>query len=41
MMVDFVGVLNKVTGVTSLGFAVTLSSCVEEREKGKAPIHEN
>jgi len=41
MMVDFVGVLNKVTGVTSLGFGVTLSNGSEGREKGKAPIHEN
>ena len=40
MMVDFVGVMNKVTGVTSLGCAVTLSNGLEGREKGKAPILE-
>jgi hypothetical protein len=31
MMVDFVGVMNKVTGVTSLVFAVTLSNRSEGR----------
>jgi hypothetical protein len=35
-MVDFVGVMNKVTGVTSLVFAVTVSNCLEARGlKGK------
>jgi hypothetical protein len=37
MMVDFVGVMNKVTGVTSLGFGVTVSNCLEGRGYKEKP----
>lgn len=37
MMVDFVGVMNKVTGVTSLGFGITVSNCLEGRGYKEKP----